>query len=162
VSGRKLSPEFLAHISQAVPVGRDKRGRLKQSSRSAKAEKWARGVLFGKERPNDSDYIKSLRARLKNGVAGSQEIQLWRMIFGDPPKADVGRNEDAAHFEEVRRDLFEFLLSAPAEARELSARLTRPRLLPGPKPVEPEKPPEPPEITELLERLLPKREEEAG
>lgn len=122
--------EFLAQQGRLGPGVRNGRGGRFTSSRSEKGRKFAQKVLFGKPSAKDPEYLTNLRSRINSGFASAQEIHLLRLLFGDPPKADAGRDNDQERFSQIRANILRFLQESPEEARVLNAKVTRaPRML---------------------------------
>jgi hypothetical protein len=83
---------------------------------------------------DDPVYLKKLRKRLYDGIAGPVEIWLWRYAFGDPGKNEEEARRQAELYEKMRADMRAFLKDAPERAKLLELAVTRaPRLLPLPR-----------------------------
>jgi len=130
---RGANPDFVAQQGNPLGVTRGADGKL-TSSRSEAGRKVALRLL---ERPA---YVRSLYRRLLQGVAGTMEVHLHRMAYGDPPKADTERDQDQERFLAMREAVLAFLKDSPEQAKALNAVVTRaPRLLSlPPRPAQPD------------------------
>jgi hypothetical protein len=79
-------------------------------------------------------YMAQLQARMEAGEGGAIEVWLWRIGYGDPPKAKEDSGDDEARWVRTRERLRAFMKENPEDARLMAAMLARgtPVLLPAP------------------------------
>jgi hypothetical protein len=93
-------------------VEKDAQGKF-TSTRSERGRKHALEIL------EDPKYREKLMERMRLGDAGPIEVWIWRIGYGDPPRARDDDDGDAERFERMRVRLREFMKRHPDEAREL-------------------------------------------
>jgi hypothetical protein len=106
-------------IANLRPGGeKDVNGRF-TTSRSEMGREHALAIL------NDPDYREMLAKRMKAGEGGAIEVWIWRIGYGDPPKAREDSGEDEARFLRMRERLRAFMRENPEEARVAAAMLAQ-------------------------------------
>jgi len=121
------NPVSLANLR---PGGeKDEKGRF-TTSRAEMGREHALSIL------NNPKYREQLARRMEAGEGGAIEVWIWRIGYGDPPKAREDSGEDEARFVRMRDKLRAFMKENPEEARVMASMLARqPRSLPEPEPV---------------------------
>lgn len=97
---------------------KDEKGRF-TTSRAEMGREHALSIL------NDPGYRDQLAARMKAGEGGAIEVWIWRIGYGDPPKAKEDSGEDEARFARMRDRLRTFMRENPEEARLAAAMLAQ-------------------------------------
>ena len=92
---------------------RDAKGRI-TTSRSEMGRKHALDIL------SDPKYQKSLKERMIAGEGGAIEVWIWRIGYGDPPRAKEDDGEDRARFDRRREAMQKFMREHPREAAILA------------------------------------------
>jgi len=121
-----------ASLANLQPGGeKDEKGRF-TSSRAEMGREHALSIL------NSPKYRDQLARRMEAGEGGAIEVWIWRIGYGDPPKAKEDSGEDEARFVRMRNRLRAFMQENPEEARVMAAMLARqPRPLPPPPDADP-------------------------
>jgi len=116
-------------ISFPRPGGeKDDKGRF-TTSRAEMGREHALEILSSQK------YRDQLQERMEAGEGGAIEVWIWRIGYGDPPKAKEDSGEDEQRFIRMRERLRAFMKESPEEARVMAAMLAQqPRALPEPRP----------------------------
>lgn len=104
-------------------VERDGKGRF-ESSRAERGRQHALEIL------EDPTYKESLKKRMIAGEAGPIEVWVWRIGYGDPPRAREDDSDDQERFDRLRKRLRAFMKESPEEARTLAGIIAKQRQLP--------------------------------
>lgn len=97
---------------------RDGKGRI-TTARSEMGRAHALDILC------DPAYRERLKLRMIAGEGGAIEVWLWRIGYGDPPKARDDDSDDRARFDRRREAMQKFMREHPREAAMLAQLVAR-------------------------------------